>query len=108
MKPFSAFLVIIKTNFGQIIGWFGDSKFKSTRGMRYEINGEKYRGKLINNMIIYYFLDDQLVKCTWKYSQKAYMYSNDKYFLGTLTIGIKNNCNEKDYATVDDNLYSGI
>ena len=49
MKPFSAFLVIIKTNFGQIIGWFVDSKFESTRGMRCEINGKKYRGKLINN-----------------------------------------------------------
>ena len=49
MKPFTAFLVIIKTNFGQIIGWFVDSKFESTRGMRCEINGKKYRGKLINN-----------------------------------------------------------
>ena len=73
MKPFSAFFVIIKTNFGQIIGWFVDSKFESTRGMRLEINGEKYRDKLINNSIIYYFLDDQLVKCTWKHDQKAYM-----------------------------------
>jgi hypothetical protein len=32
MKPFSAFLVIIKTNFGKIIGLFIDSKFESTRG----------------------------------------------------------------------------
>ncbi len=74
MKPFSAFLVIIKTNFGQIIAQFADSKFESTRGMRYEINGKKYRdGKLINNYIIYYFLDDQLVKCTLKHDQKAEM-----------------------------------
>ncbi len=35
--------------------------------MKYEINGFKYKGKLINNMIIYYFLDDQLVKCPWKH-----------------------------------------
>ena len=67
MKPFTAFLVIIKTNFGKIIASFVDSKFESTRGMRYEINGIKYIGKLINNEIIYYFLDDQLVKCTWKH-----------------------------------------
>ena len=54
MKPFSAFLVIIKTNFGQIIGWFVDSKFESTRGMEYEINGVKHKGgKPINNLIIY-------------------------------------------------------
>ncbi len=39
MKPFPAFLVIIKTNFVKIIGWFVDSKFESTRGMRYEVNG---------------------------------------------------------------------
>ena len=49
MKPFSAFLVIIKTNFGKIIALSVDSKFESTRGMGYEINGIKYRGKLINN-----------------------------------------------------------
>ncbi len=69
MEPFSAFLVIIKTNFGKIIGWFVDSKFESTREMEYEINGKEYTDcKLINNSIIYYFLDDQLVKCPWKHS----------------------------------------
>ena len=67
MKQFSAFLVIIKTNFGKIIAEFVDSKFESTRGLRFEIDGKKYRDKLINNSIIYYFLDDQLVKCTWKH-----------------------------------------
>ena len=49
MEPFPAFLVIIKTNFGKIIGQFGDSKFESTRGMNFESNGEEYSGKLINN-----------------------------------------------------------
>jgi hypothetical protein len=34
MKPFPAFLVIIKTNYGRIIGTFVDSKFESTRGMK--------------------------------------------------------------------------
>jgi hypothetical protein len=68
MKPFSAFFVIIKTNFGKIIGLFIDSKFESTREMKYENNGFKRKGgKIINNVIIYYFLDDQLVKCTWKH-----------------------------------------
>ncbi len=98
MKPFSAFLVIIKTNFGQIIGWFVDSKFESTRGMIYKINGLKYIGKLINNMILYYFLDDQLVKCTWKYYQKAYMGSTDTFFFTTNGIGIRNNRNDKDFT----------
>jgi hypothetical protein len=83
MKPFSAFLVIIKTNFGKIIGLFVDSKFESTREMRYEINGKEYTGKLMNNVIIYYFLDDQLVKCPWKHSQKSIMESDDTYFLAT-------------------------
>jgi hypothetical protein len=78
MKPFSAFFVVIKSNFGKIIGCFVDSKFESTRGMKYEMNGFKYsNGKLINNVIIYYFLDDQLVKCIWKHSQKAFMDSDD-------------------------------
>ncbi len=59
MKPYSAFLVIIRTNFGKIIGCFVDSKFESTRGMKCEINGFKYTDEqLINSVIIYYFLDN--------------------------------------------------
>ena len=50
MEPFSAFLVIIKTNFGKIIASFVDSKLESTRGMECEIVGEEYiNGKQINN-----------------------------------------------------------
>jgi hypothetical protein len=67
MEPFTAFLVIIKTNFGQIIAWSVDSKFESTRGMKYEINGDVCTGKQINDVIIYYFLNDQLVKCPRKH-----------------------------------------
>ncbi len=74
MKPFPAFLVIIRTNFGKIIGCFVDSKFESTRDKKCEINGKEYIGKQINNKIIYYFLDDRLVKCPWKNSKKAGMY----------------------------------
>jgi hypothetical protein len=71
-----------------------------------EINGVKYINcKIINNLIIYYFLDDQLVKCTWKHSQKANMGSNDYNFLTTPGIAIQNNRNEKDYARLSDNLY---
>ncbi len=77
MKPFPAFLVIIKTNFGKIVGCLVDSKFESTRGMECKINGKKYTGKLTNNEIIYYFLDDQLVKCRWKHEQKSNLDSND-------------------------------
>ena len=49
MKPFSAFLVVIRTNFGKIIGYFVDSKFESTKDMKCEINGFDATGKLINN-----------------------------------------------------------
>ncbi len=49
MDPFPAFLVIIKTNFGKIIGQFVDSKFESTRDMRCEIISKQYNGKLTNN-----------------------------------------------------------
>ncbi len=95
MKPFPAFLVFIKTNFDKIIGWLVDSKFESTRDIEFEIDGWKGTGgKVINNSIIYYFLDDQLVKCTWKHQQKEFMASNDQYFLDTPTIRINNNRNE--------------
>ena len=49
MEPFTAFLVIIKTNFGQIIASFVDSKLESTRGMKCRINGKKYIHKVTNN-----------------------------------------------------------
>ncbi len=107
--PYSAFLVIIRSNLGKIIGCFFESKFESTRGMEYEINGfNNTNAKLINNSIIYYFLDNQLVKCTWKHSQKAKMLSNDEYFLSILGLNIQNNRNEKDFAFVDDSLFSGM
>ncbi len=86
MKPFSAFLVIIRTNFGKIIGLFVDSKFESTRGMM--TGGYFVNSKLINNIIFYYFLDDQLIKCPWKYSEKAWMESNDEHFLVTAGLEI--------------------
>ena len=63
--------------------------------MEFEFDKIRYTGgKLINNTIIYYFLDDQLVKCNWKHKQKAWMESNDRYFLGTPGINIMNNRNE--------------
>ena len=99
---------MIKTNFGQIIASFVDSKFESTRGMECEINGEEFTGKLINKQTIYYFLDDQLVKCPWKHYKKAWMESDDQFFLSTYGMDIKNNRRNKDFACVDDNLYSGM
>jgi hypothetical protein len=68
MKLFPAFLVIIKTNYGKIIGMLVDSKFESIRGFKCEINGDECtHGKPINNLIIYYFLEDQLIKCPWEH-----------------------------------------
>ena len=70
--------------------------------MKLEIHGQKYNGKLINNLIIFYIVDDQLVKCSYKHQIKSYMYSDDQYFLGTTGIIIKNNRNNKDIAIVSD------
>ncbi len=98
MQPFPAFFVIIKTHLGKVIGCFVDSKFESTRGMECKVNGKKYTGKLINDEIIYYFLDDELVKCRWKHEKKSVMDSNDSYFLSTSGIGINNNRSDDDFA----------
>ena len=106
MKEFPAFFVRIQTNFDKIIGLFIDSKYESTRDMKYEINGKEYKGvKLINNEIIFYIVDDQLVKCSWKHQIKSFMWSNDKYFLHTNGIVIYNNRNDKDIAIVEDICY---
>ena len=74
--------------------------------MKSEIHGQKYKGvKLINNEIIFYIVDDQLVKCSWKHQIKSRMYSDDQYFLNTTGIVIYNNRNDKDYAIVNDIFY---
>ena len=66
MKPYSAFLVIIRTSFGgKIIAYFIDSKFESTKGMSCEINGETYSGKLTNKSFVYFFVDNHLIKRHW-------------------------------------------
>ena len=49
MKPFSAFLVIIKTYYGKIIALFVDSKFESTRDMEIQANGKKHKEKKLTN-----------------------------------------------------------
>ena len=49
MKEFPAFFILIKTNFGKVIAQFVDSKYESTRNMKFEINGKNYTdGKLTN------------------------------------------------------------
>jgi hypothetical protein len=77
MEPFPAFLVIIKTDSGKDIGCFVYSKFESTRGKKCKVNKKQYTGKLIKREIIYYFLDDKMVKCSWKHKQESVIDSND-------------------------------
>ena len=49
MKEFSAFFILIKTNLGKVIAQFVDSKYESTRDMKFEFNGKKHNGKQTNN-----------------------------------------------------------
>ena len=67
MEEFPAFFVLIKTNFGKTIAYFVDSKYESTRDMEFEIDGEADIGKQTNNEMIFYFIDDKLVKCKYKH-----------------------------------------
>ena len=48
MKEFPAFFILFYTNFGKVIACFIDSKYESTRNMKFEINGENYSGKQTN------------------------------------------------------------
>ena len=48
MKEFPAFFFLIKTNSGKIIAQFVDSKYESTRNMKFKINGTNYSAKLTN------------------------------------------------------------
>ena len=58
--------------------------------------------------MIFYFLDDKLVKCKWKHQIKSRMCSDDKWFLSTKGIRIYNNRNEKDYVYIYDNFFEGM
>ena len=49
MKEFPAFFVRIMTNFGKIIAQFIDSKYESTRDMKFKINGKKCTGYKLTN-----------------------------------------------------------
>ena len=49
MKDFSAFLILLKTNFGKVVAYFYETKFESTRDMSFELDGIESNGKLINN-----------------------------------------------------------
>ena len=108
MKQFPAFFVRIYTNFGKIIAQFVDSKYESTRNMKCKINGKEYTGKLTKNQIIFYYLDDKLIKCKYKHQTDSRMYSNDEDFLYTIGLRIFNNRTDLDFALVDDNYYDGI
>ena len=48
MKEFPAFFIRIYTNFGKVIAQFVDSKYESTRDLKFEVNGEEFSGKLTN------------------------------------------------------------
>ena len=48
MKEFPAFFILIQTNFGKVIAQFVDSKYESTRDLKFEVNGEEYIAKLTN------------------------------------------------------------
>ena len=76
--------------------------------MKYDIDGKKYLGKITNNETIFYFLNDKIVKCSWKHKVKPFMISNDDHFLQTTGFTIYNNRQDKDIASVSDNFFSGI
>jgi hypothetical protein len=82
MQEFPAFFVLIKTNFGKTIATFVDSKYESTINMNHEINGEKYTNrKETTNEILFYYLDNKLIKSKYNHKIKPAMESNDEYFL---------------------------
>ena len=43
--------------------------------------------------MIFYFIDDTLVKCKYKHPIKSDMHSDNEYFLSTMGIEILNNRN---------------
>ena len=57
--------------------------------------------------MIFYFIDDKLVKCNYKHTIKSEMKSNDTFFLYTNAIEMYNDRNNKDIAVVNDILYEG-
>jgi len=58
--------------------------------------------------MMFYFLDDKLVTCKYKHTEKGVMISDDENFLWTNGIVISNDRNHQDIAAVDDNFYYGM
>ena len=57
--------------------------------MLLKISDKNYKEvKQINNEMIFYFLDDKLVKCKYNHQIKPRMSSNDEWFLYTEGIAI--------------------
>jgi hypothetical protein len=71
--------------------------------MKFKLNGLNFRGKLIRDLLWFYWLDNKIISCKWKHPESAFMDSNDQYFLIINGLSIFNDRSQKDIAILLDN-----
>jgi len=77
--------------------------------MEYSINGIKSsHGKVIYDLIAFYWLNSRVVTCKWKNTNKPDFWSNNKYFLYIEGLLINNDRLEQDKVYIRDNQFEGI
>jgi len=70
--------VDIKTDYDKEIAVVIPSKLENTQGMKYEYDGKKYtEGKLIPDLLYFYWLDSKIISCKWKHQLNPYMSSDN-------------------------------
>ena len=65
-------------------------------------------GKIIPNLLYFYWLDNKIISFKWKHSENALIESNNQYFLRNNGLRIFNDRSTKDYARLYDNQSEGM
>jgi len=61
------------------------------------MNGFKFiNRKPISDLMYFYWLDNKIISCKWKHSEKAFLDSSNEYFLWINGLTILNDRSQKD------------
>ncbi len=100
--------MVIKTDYEKEIGVFVPSKFENTEGMKLELEDKNYIGKMIPDLLYFYWLDNKIITCKWKHKINPMMSSNNQMFLWINGLRIYNDRSHKDYALIGDTYLEGM
>jgi len=75
-------LVAVKFVSGKYVAYFVPTRFENTEQRISKITNQSYLGiQSIYDMIVFYWLDDELVTCKWKNEVKPAFVSNNNHLI---------------------------